>query len=327
MPALRLKQKNITMTATLVLMLAGTGCTSAPTNESATAFSPIPIHHPFPIPIYLGPTATPSALSFRSVTPSVHYEQTVWFAIDQADNFSARIANSYGGAVHITNMQAWWNAWGCSVNSSNPNCFDESIGGAGSLSVDAAEMVGVTVSIDPSFASPGAINTDLVVSGTNNDWTENIPITANSVSCQEVVHGFDVINSPRYNGLLFTVTSQVAIDWHWKVTSGNLNAQDTIAPGTAGTYVDVSSHFAGPPYTVYPNTHYMVAFTAAGAGPSCTVHIQFLTPPDPTPSCVVDHACPGDPANGDNGGGDEGGGFVSCQDGDDCCPGGDCQPD
>jgi len=56
--------------------------------------------------------------------------------------------------------------------------------------------------------------------------------------------------------------------------------------------------------------------------------MEFTTPRDPVDQCVVDHACPEDPTDGDGGGEDAPAGDVAvCQDdGDDCCPGANCDP-
>ncbi|HEY2516734.1 MAG TPA: hypothetical protein VGI39_37950 [Polyangiaceae bacterium] len=319
-----------------VSTLAALACSSAPPSDVnaavadhstvAPANTIIPIHFP---PRYPGPAASQTSFPFGSVTGGHHYEQTVWFTITQEDVFTASISNAYGGAVHITNMQAWWTLGQCHVGSSDPECFDYSYSGAGWLHADAGEVVGVTVSIDPTLAT-GAVNSQLVVTGTNADWTERLPITAAPLSCGAVSKGFDVVNSPRYNDLRFTVSSTADIRWDWKVTSANLNAQGTLAQGSHGGFVDVATDFKGPPWAVSPNTYYMVSFYPGGYPSVCTpINIRFLTPVDPTPSCVVDHACPGDLPNGDDGAEDAPpGGFVACGAGgsDDCCPFASCDP-
>jgi hypothetical protein len=166
----------------LSLPIAFLACGAPTTDQSSTAILPVPVKcpgcpiRPIPLPVP-GPSHSPSKLSFGELKSAAHYEQTIWFTIDQPDSFAAQIANTYGGVVRVTKMQAWWNAYGCSVKSSNPNCFDQSIAGPGTLSVDAGEVVGVTVSLDPGIFDTYVVNTPLVASGSG--WTENVPVTAN----------------------------------------------------------------------------------------------------------------------------------------------------
>lgn len=130
------------------------------------------------MPAYSGPSHSPSTITFGELKQGGHYELTVWFPIDHLDNFTASIAQSYGGVLHITKMQAWWLLGGCKVGSPVPDCFDSAIGGAGTLAnVDEGEVVGVTVSLDPGILDTFNYDTQLVVSGSG--WTEQIPVTAN----------------------------------------------------------------------------------------------------------------------------------------------------
>jgi hypothetical protein len=294
-----------------LLAAATAGCSAAPeesTDKASSALTVSPIHFPILPP---GPSYSPSSLSFGTVNPTNHYEQTVWFTIAQADSFSARIANSHAGVAHITRMQAWWNAYGCYVNSPNPDCFDESLGGPGTLGVDAGEVVGVTVSIDPSFAASGTIAADLITTG-GAGWTEMIPVAGWTPSCSQATSGSFLSNiGVRYNDIAFTLDSGSNIRWGWKVTSGNLQSWGEVP---SGSYVDVGAHFYGPPYSIMPSTTYTIAFYPGGLSTACAPLVRKFRTARDQAQCVSDHSCGAGPGDDDGSGGGDGVGGTTLDD-------------
>jgi len=102
------------------------------------------------------------------------------------------------------------------------------------------------VSNDPFDTFPGlaAQGDPVVLSGSSGGL-------ASPARCAEAMEHVNIRNTPRYNDLVFRLTSPSSVPWGWKSWGPSLHAQSTLPPG--GGPDDAASHFTGPPYAIDPS--------------------------------------------------------------------------